>query len=66
VSALAEALESSAFDEQRVSSASEEQAKSEERIRNAVAAALRKIHAALDDEQRKRPAYLLRTGALSI
>ncbi len=66
VSALAEAVESGTFDEQRVNSASEEQAKSEERIRNAVAAALRKIHAALDDEQRKRLAYLLRTGALSI
>jgi Spy/CpxP family protein refolding chaperone len=66
VSALAEAVESNSFDEQRLSSASEEQAKSEERIRNAVASALRRIHAALDDEQRKRLAYLLRTGALSI
>lgn len=66
VSALAEAIEGSAFDEQRVAGASEEQAKSEERIRAAVAAALRKIHAALDDEQRKRLAYLLRTGALAI
>lgn len=66
VSALAEAIEGSAFDEQRVTSASEEQARSEERIRGAVSAALRKIHAALDDEQRKRLAYLLRTGALSI
>jgi ribosomal protein L15 len=66
VSALAEAVESERFDEQRLVAASEEQAKSEERIRTAVASALRKIHAALDDEQRKRLAYLLRTGALSI
>jgi Spy/CpxP family protein refolding chaperone len=66
VSALAEVVASSDFDEQRLLSASEEQAKSEERIRSAVATALRKIHASLDDEQRKRLAYLLRTGALAI
>lgn len=66
VSALAEAVASAEFDEQRLASVDQEQQKSEERIRNAVAAALRKIHAALDEEQRKRLAYLLRTGALSI
>jgi hypothetical protein len=66
VSALAEAIEGAAFDEQRIHSASEDQQKSEERIRSAVAAALRKIHAVLDEEQRKRLAYLLRTGALQI
>lgn len=66
VSALAEAVENADFDEQRVASIGEEQHKSEERIRAAVAQALKKIHAALDDEQRKRLAYLLRTGALTI
>ncbi|MDB4976671.1 MAG: hypothetical protein JWN48_5012 [Myxococcaceae bacterium] len=66
VSALAEAVESSDFDEQRIANIGEEQQKSEERIRAAVALALKKIHAALDDEQRKKLAYLLRTGALSI
>jgi Spy/CpxP family protein refolding chaperone len=66
VSALAEAVESADFDDQRVASIGEEQHKSEERIRAAVAQALKKIHAALDDEQRKQLAYLLRTGALTI
>ena len=66
VSALAEAVESASFDDQRVASIGEEQQKSEERIRAAVAQALKKIHAALDDEQRKKLAYLLRTGVLSI
>jgi hypothetical protein len=31
-----------------------------------VARALKKMHGALDDEQRKRLAYLLRTGALTM
>ncbi|HEY6880561.1 MAG TPA: Spy/CpxP family protein refolding chaperone [Polyangiales bacterium] len=66
ISALAEAVESAAFDEQRLANAGEDQQKSEQRIHNAVAAALRKIHALLDDEQKKRLAYLLRTGALQI
>ena len=66
VSALAEAVENADFDEQRMTSIGEEQQKSEERIRVAVAQALKKIHAALDADQRKRLAYLLRTGALTI
>ncbi len=40
--------------------------KSAERLREAVFQALSKIHAILDDEQRKKLAYLLRTGTLSI
>jgi len=66
VSALAEAVASTVLDEQQLASVGAEQQKSEERIRNAVASALRKIHTLLDDEQRKRLAYLLRTGALQI
>jgi len=66
ISALAEAIEGAAFDAQRVASASEEQRRSDERVGEAVARALEKMHAALDDEQRKRLAYLLRTGALSM
>jgi hypothetical protein len=66
VSALAEAFESAALDDQRLASIGEEQQKSEQRIHEAVANALKKIHAALDDEQRKRLAYLLRTGALQV
>ncbi|MDB4988180.1 MAG: hypothetical protein JWN04_3358 [Myxococcaceae bacterium] len=66
VSALAEAVESADFDEARIGSIGDDQQKSEERIRIAVALALKKIHGALDHEQRKKLAYLLRTGALAI
>ncbi len=66
ISGLAEALESASFDEARIAALGEEQQRSEERVRGAVAQALRQLHGALDDEQRKRLAYLLRTGALSI
>jgi hypothetical protein len=63
-SALAEALEHVTFDEQRVASIGDDQRQSDEKVHAAVARALKKMHAALDDEQRKRLAYLLRTGAL--
>ena len=66
ISGLAEAIEGNAFDEARLSQIAEEQKRSEERIHEAVARALRKLHGALDDEQRKRLAYLLRTGALTL
>ena len=66
ISGLAEAIEAASFDEDRVANVGEEQRKTEERVRNAVAQALKQLHAALDEEQRKRLAYLLRTGALSL
>jgi Spy/CpxP family protein refolding chaperone len=66
VSTLAEALEKSDFDEQKLSEAGAQQERSASQVRAAVERALRKIHAVLDDEQRKRLAYLLRTGVLSI
>ena len=66
ISALAEAVEGASFDAQRVITAGEDQRRSDERVAEAVAQALRKMHAALDDEQRKKLAYLLRTGALSM
>lgn len=65
-SALAETLESTTFDEQRVASIGDDQRQSDEKIHAAVARALKKMHTALDDEQRKRLAYLLRTGALAM
>jgi hypothetical protein len=40
--------------------------RSAERLRDAVTRALKRIHAILNDEQRKKLAYLLRTGALSV
>ena len=66
ISALAEALEGSTFDEHKATTAGDEQVKSAQRVQTAVEHALRKIHAALDDEQRKKLAYLLRTGVLSL
>jgi len=65
-SALAEALESASFDEQRIAGIGEEQKRTDERIHEAVARALKKMHTSLDDDQRKKLAYLLRTGVLSI
>lgn len=66
ISALAEAVEGASFDVDRVASVGEEQQRSEARVRDAVAEALKRMHAALDEDQRKRLAYLLRTGALMI
>jgi hypothetical protein len=66
ISALAEALEGTTFDEGKAHGAGEEQVKSAERVQKAVEHALKKMHAALDDEQRKKLAYLLRMGVLSI
>lgn len=66
VSTLAEALEHSDFDETKLREAGEQQEKSATQVRAAVEGALRKMHAALDAEQRKRLAYLLRAGVLSI
>jgi hypothetical protein len=66
VSTLAEALEKNEFDEDKLREAGEQQEKSAAHVRAAVERALRKIHGVLDDEQRKRLAYLLRTGVLTI
>ena len=63
---LADAFEVPAFDEAKVEAASQEQAKSAERLRASVKVALQQMHAILDDEQRKKFAYLLRAGVLSI
>ena len=66
LSFIADALEGSAFDESKVEAAGAEQVRSSERLKNAVAHALKQFHAVLDDEQRKKLAYLLRTGVLTI
>ena len=64
--ALANAFEGSAFDVAKVDAAEQEQAQSAERLRESVKSALSAIHALLDDTQRKKFAYLLRTGVLSV
>lgn len=64
--ALADAFEGSSFDEAKVDAASLEQARSAERLRASVKLALSQMHALLDEEQRKKLAYLLRANVLAI
>ncbi len=64
--ALADAMAATAFDEAKIREAGSSRVQSAERLRDAVSSALSKIHALLDEEQRKRFAYLLRTGVISI
>lgn len=66
LSAFAEALAGEAWDPERARAAAEARVTSAERLRDAVLKALERTHAILDAEQRKRLAYLLRTGVLTI
>ena len=66
LAAFADAVGGAAFDEARASEAGKLRVTSAERLRDAVTAALQKIHALLDDEQRAKLAYLIRTGTLVI
>ncbi len=65
-SAFADAIAGPAFDQAKVADAATARVKVAERLRDAVVGALGKIHALLDDAQRAKLAYLIRTGALSI
>lgn len=66
IGAFADAVEGDSFDADKANTGGETRVKSAERLRDAVVQALSKMHAILDDEQRKKLAYLLRTGTLSI
>jgi len=66
LAAFADAVGGAAFDEARASEAGKLRVTSAERLRDAVTTALQKIHALLDDEQRGKLAYLIRTGTLVI
>lgn len=63
---FADAIGGSTFDQAKAASAGADRVKTQEKLRDAVVAALAKIHALLDDEQREQLAYLIRTGTLSI
>ncbi len=65
-SALADAVSAGSFDDARAAEAGASRVRSAERIRDAVTRALKRIHAILDEEQRKKLAYLLRTGVLTV
>jgi Spy/CpxP family protein refolding chaperone len=54
------------FDTERVEKACQARADSERRVEEAVARALERTFELLDPEQRKRLAYLLRSGGLTI
>jgi Spy/CpxP family protein refolding chaperone len=66
IAAFADAVSEALFDEAKVKEAGDTRVKSAEHLRDAVTKALSGIHAVLDEEQRKRLGYLLRTGALAI
>jgi Spy/CpxP family protein refolding chaperone len=65
-SALADVVAAESFDEAKAKGATGDRVKSTERVQDAVAKALGRIHALLKPEQRAKLAYLLRTGALSM
>jgi Spy/CpxP family protein refolding chaperone len=64
--AFADAIADDTFDAAKAASIAGERVKSAERVRDALLAALGKIHALLTPEQRGKLAYLIRTGALVI
>jgi Spy/CpxP family protein refolding chaperone len=66
VSSFADAVEGSTFGEARAKEGGEQRVKSAERLRDAVVKALSQIHGVLDEDQRKRLAYLIRTGVLQL
>ena len=66
VSGFSDAVAGATFDEAVAKSAAELRVRSAERLRDAVVKALGRIHALLDEEQRSRLSYLIRTGVISI
>jgi Spy/CpxP family protein refolding chaperone len=65
-SAIADAISGEALDADKLKGATGDRVKSAERLRDAVATGITKIHAILTPEQRARFAYLIRTGVLSV
>jgi Spy/CpxP family protein refolding chaperone len=66
IASFADAIEQDAFAEDKAREGGELRVKSAEKVREAVLTALSKIHAMLDPDQRKRFAYLIRTGIVSL
>ena len=66
LSAFADAISSEAFDRGKAETAAKLRLESADRLRAAVVTALGRLHELLNPEQRKRLAYLIRTGTLSI
>jgi Spy/CpxP family protein refolding chaperone len=66
LSGFADAVGGPAFDAARANEAAALRVATAERLRAAVTGALGKLHALLDDDQRARLAYLIRTGVLAL
>lgn len=66
ITAIADAVAGNDFDKDGAAEALSLRVKSAERLKEEVLKTLEKTHAMLDDEQRRRLAYLLRSGQLTI
>ncbi len=66
VAAFAEAIGGASFDAEKAATAQKSRSDTADRLGKAVGAALSRIHALLEPEQRERFAYLVRTGTLAI
>ena len=66
VSAFADAMDSAEFGEARSREGADLRVKAAERLRDAVTLALSRIHAMLEEDQRKRLSYLIRTGIVTL
>jgi hypothetical protein len=64
ISNFADAIAGGSFDEAKAGEGAQQRVKSAERLKDAVVKALREIHAVLNDEQRQKLAYLVRTGVV--
>jgi hypothetical protein len=66
LSGFADAVAGQTFDAARAQESAALRVATAERLRDAVTTALGKLHALLDDDQRERLAYLIRTGVLTL
>jgi hypothetical protein len=65
-SALADLASAAEFDLAKAKEAADLKVKSAERVSGAIVAALSRLHALLDPDQRERLAYLVRTGIVQL
>jgi Spy/CpxP family protein refolding chaperone len=65
-SALADLASAAEFDVAKAKEAADLKVKSAERVGSALVAALSRLHALLDQDQRERLAYLVRTGVVQL
>src|SRR5450432_505807 len=66
LSGFADAVGGETFDAARAKESAALRVATAERLRDAVTAALGRLHALLDNDQRERLAYLIRTGVLAL